>query len=249
VDAQGLVLGARLTGCRVVYVTPSHQCPTTVTMPLARRQELLSRAVRDDFVVIEDDHESELNFSGQPTPALKSLDTQGRVIYLGSLSKTLAHGLRLGYVVAPAALIRELRALRRLVMRHVPTNNQQVAASFIAHGHQEAFVRRLNLAYRERAQALRAALAQHARGLKPVSAQGGSALWCSAAPGIDTRELAARLYRQGVVVEPGDVFFAGTRLPQHHLRIGYSSIPAERIDAGVRLIARELRAMAAARPS
>jgi GntR family transcriptional regulator/MocR family aminotransferase len=249
VDTQGLVLGTRLTGCQVVYVTPSHQCPTTVTMPLARRQELLSRAERDDFVVIEDDHESELNFSGQPTPALKSLDAQGRVIYLGSLSKTLAHGLRLGYVVAPAALIRELRALRRLVMRHVPTNNQQVAASFIAHGHQEAFVRRLNLAYRERAQALRAALAQHARGLQPVSAQGGSALWCSATPGIDTRELAARLYRQGVVVEPGDVFFAGAPLPRHHLRIGYSSIPAERIDAGVRLIGRELKAMAAARAS
>jgi GntR family transcriptional regulator/MocR family aminotransferase len=247
VDAQGLVLGARLRGCQLVYVTPSHQCPTTVTMPLARRQELLAHAERDDFLVIEDDHESELNFSGQPTPALKSLDTQGRVIYLGSMSKTLAHGLRLGYVVAPAPLIRELRALRRLVMRHVPTNNQQVAASFIAHGHQEAFVRRLNLAYRERAQALRSALAQHARGMKPVSAQGGSALWCSAAPGIDMRELAARLYRQGVVVEPGDVFFAGTRVPRHHLRIGYSSIPVERIDAGVRLIARELKAMASAR--
>jgi GntR family transcriptional regulator / MocR family aminotransferase len=249
VDAQGLVLGSRLVGCQLVHVTPSHQCPTTVTMPLARRQELLARAERDDFVVIEDDHESELNFSGQPTPALKSLDIQGRVIYLGSMSKTLAHGLRLGYVVAPAALVRELRALRRLVMRHVPTNNQQVAASFIAHGHQEAFVRRLNLAYRERAQALRAALAQHARGLKPVSAQGGSALWCSAPPGVDTRELAARLYQQGVVIEPGDVFFAGARVPRHHLRIGYSSIPAERIDAGVRLIARELKAIAAARPS
>jgi GntR family transcriptional regulator/MocR family aminotransferase len=247
VDAQGLVLGARLAGCQLVYVTPSHQCPTTVTMPLARRQELLLRAERDDFIVIEDDHESELNFSGQPTPALKSLDTLGRVIYLGSLSKTLAHGLRLGYVVAPAPLIRELRALRRLVMRHVPTNNQQVAASFIAHGHQEAFVRRLNLAYRDRALALRTALSQHARGLKPVSAMGGSALWCSAAPGTDTRELAARLYRQGVVVEPGDVFFSGARLPRHHLRIGYSSIPAERIDAGVRLIARELNAMTSAR--
>ena len=247
VDEQGLVLGPRLTGCQYVYVTPSHQCPTTVTMPLARRQELLARAERDDFVVIEDDHESELNFSGHPTPALKSLDSHGRVLYLGSLSKTLAHGLRLGYVVAPAALIRELRALRRLVMRHVPTNNQQVAASFIAHGHQEAFVRRLNLAYRERAQALRAALAQHAPGLKPVSAQGGSALWCSAAPGIDTRELAAQLYRQGVVVEPGDVFYAGTRLPRHHLRIGYSSIPVGRIEAGARLIARELKTMARAR--
>lgn len=94
-----------------------------------------------------------------------------------------------------------------------------------------------------------AVVSEHLRGLKPVSAQGGSALWCSAAPGIDTRELAARLYRQGVVVEPGDVFFAGVRVPRHHLRIGYSSIPAERIEAGVRLIARELKAMAAARTS
>jgi GntR family transcriptional regulator/MocR family aminotransferase len=242
VDDQGLVLGANLSECRYVFVTPSHQCPTTVTMPLQRRLELLARAARDDFVVIEDDHESELNFSGQPTPALKSLDTQARVIYIGSLSKTLAHGLRLGYVVAPAELIRELRALRRLVMRHVATNNQQAAASFIGHGHQEAFVRRLNIAYRDRAQALRAALARHAPGLVPVPAHGGSALWVSAAKGIDTRTLAARLYRQGVVVEPGDVFFQGTRPPRHHLRIGYSSIAVDRIEAGARIIGLELRA-------
>jgi GntR family transcriptional regulator/MocR family aminotransferase len=215
-------------------------------MPLQRRLDLLARAGRDDFVVIEDDHESELNFSGQPTPALKSLDSQGRVIYLGSLSKTLAHGLRLGYVVAPAELIRELRALRRLAMRHVPTNNQQAAASFIGHGHQEAFVRRLNVAYRDRAQALRAALALHAPGLTPVSAHGGSALWVSASRGTDTRALTARLYQYGVVVEPGDVFFASARPPRHHLRLGYSSIPAERIEAGVRVIGRELAAMAGA---
>lgn len=249
VDEHGLVLGARLKGCQYVYVTPSHQCPTTVTMQLERRQELLARAERDDFVVIEDDHESELNFSGHPTPALKSLDTQGRVLYLGSLSKTLAHGLRLGYVVAPVELVRELRALRRLVMRHAPTNNQQVAASFIAHGHQEAFVRRLNVAYRERAERLRAALAQHAPALRPMAAQGGSALWCSAHHGIDTRDLASRLYQHGVVVEPGDIFFAGARVPRHHLRIGYSSIPADRIDAGVRLIGAELRAVARANAS
>jgi GntR family transcriptional regulator / MocR family aminotransferase len=246
VDEQGLVIGAKLSGCAYVYVTPSHQCPTTVTMPLERRVELLARAERDDFVVIEDDHESELNFSGQPTPALKSLDTGSRVIYLGSLSKTLAHGLRLGYVVAPKELIVELRALRRLMMRHVPTNNQQVAAAFIRHGHQEAFVRRLNLAYRERAQALRAALARHAPGLEPVSAQGGSALWLRAqGPRIDTRELALRLHPQGVVVEPGDVFFAAKRPPRHHLRIGYSSIGVDRIEAGVKIMARELAAMAA----
>jgi GntR family transcriptional regulator/MocR family aminotransferase len=241
VDDQGLVMGSTLSECRYVYVTPSHQCPTTVTMPLQRRLELLARAERDDFIVIEDDHESELNFSGMPTPSLKSLDTQSRVIYLGSLSKTLAHGLRLGYVVAPAELVRELRALRRLMMRHVPTNNQQVAASFIAHGHQEAFVRRLNVAYRERAQALLAALGKHAPGLQPVSAQGGSALWLSAPKTVDTRELAQRLFAHGVIVEPGDVFFSGARPPRQHLRIGYSSISVERIEAGVRVIADELK--------
>jgi GntR family transcriptional regulator / MocR family aminotransferase len=251
VDEQGLVVGSALTGCHYVYVTPSHQCPTTVTMPLARRLDLLARAERDDFVVIEDDHESELNFSGQPTPALKSLDTKSRVIYLGSLSKTLAHGLRLGYVVAPADLIRELRALRRLMLRHVPTNNQQAAASFIAHGHHEAFVRRLNLAYRERARVLRQALELHAPALRPMAAQGGSALWVTAPAGVDTRDLAQGLYLDGVVVEPGDVFFANTRAPRRHMRIGYSSIPADQVEAGVRLIARGLARLdaAAGRPA
>jgi GntR family transcriptional regulator / MocR family aminotransferase len=244
VDAEGLMPGAALSACELVYTTPSHQCPTTVTMPLERRLQLLARAERDDFIVIEDDHESELNFSGQPTPALKSLDASAQVVYIGSLSKTLAHGLRIGYVVAPAELIRELRALRRLVMRHVPTNNQQAAASFIAHGHQEAFVRRLNVAYRERARQLRASLAEHAPMLAPVPGKGGSALWVTAPAAVNTRELAERLYQRGVIIEPGDVFFAGTRPPSHHMRVGYSSIALERIDPGVRAIAEELtRAM------
>ena len=240
VDAAGLTLGAALSRCDYVYVTPSHQCPTTVTLPLARRHALLERAARDDFIVIEDDHESELNFSGQPTPALKSLDTGQRVLYLGSLSKTLAHGLRLGFVVAPAELIRELRALRRLMLRHIAGNNQQAAASFIAHGHHEAYLHRLNSVYRDRAAALRAALGRHAPTLAAAPAQGGSALWASAPRHVDTRRLAERLYRQGVVVEPGDVFYPGSTPPRNRLRIGYSSIALERIDEGVKLIAREL---------
>ena len=236
VDAQGLVPGAALSRCDYVYVTPSHQCATTVTMPLERRQELLAMAHRDDFVVIEDDHESELNFSGKPTAALKSLDNSKRVIYQGSLSKTLAHGLRLGYVVAPAVLVRELRALRRLVMRHVATNNQQVAASFIAHGHHEAYVRKLNLAYRERSRAVHEALRRHAPTLVAVTARGGSAVWVSGAPTLDGRALAGALYRLGVVVEPGDVFYAAPRQHHNQLRIGYSSIALDRIDAGIRLL-------------
>jgi GntR family transcriptional regulator / MocR family aminotransferase len=239
VDADGLVPGPALARCDYVYVTPSHQCPTTVTMSLARRQALLARAERDDFIVIEDDHESELNFSDHPTPALKSLDTAGRVLYVGSLSKTLAHGLRLGFVVAPAELVRELRALRRLMMRHVCTNNQRAAASFIAHGFQEAHVRRLNAAYRERARALRWALSAHAPGFDAVPAQGGSALWVRGPAGLDAGRLAAQLHGLGVVIEPGEVFYPAGKAPLNHLRMGYSSIPVAQIEAGVRLVARE----------
>ncbi len=241
VDDEGLVCGPDLAQCDYVFVTPSHQCPTTVTMSLNRRETLLRYAQQHDFIVLEDDHESELNFSGKPTPALKSLDTAQRVIYMGSLSKTLAHGLRLGFVVASPELIRELRALRRLVMRHVPTNNQYAAASFVGHGHHEAFIHRLNAVYRSRATALRTALTAHAPELVQVPSHGGSALWVEGPAGLDTRALTRSLYAKGVVIEPGDVFFWGDERPTRYMRLGYSSIPETRIDSGVRLLAEELR--------
>ena len=243
VDADGLVPGPALVPCNYVYLTPSHQCPTTVTMSMERRMAVLEQARAHDIVLLEDDHESELNFAGRPTPALKSLDADGRVLYLGSLSKTLAHGLRLGYLVAPAPLVRELRAMRRLMTRHVSTNNQQAAASFIAHGFHDAYVRRLNAAYKERSRVLIAALAQHAPSLQPMPTLGGSALWVQGPQGLDTDALATRLLARGVVIEPGAVFYADAAQVCKRMRIGYSSIAADRIDAGVRLIAAELMDM------
>ena len=242
VDDGGLVVGSALARCRTVYVTPSHQCPTTVTMPIDRRLALLARAQASDIVVIEDDHESELNHAGNPTPALKSLDTGDRVIYIGSLSKTLAHGLRLGYVVGPSPLIAELRALRRLMLRHPSTNNAFAAAVFIRHGHHEAFMRRLNRAYRERAGALREALDRHLPECRYRQANGGSALWVSLPASVDSTALAQRALAAGVVIEPGDVFFARRSNAPPYVRLGYSSIDARRIEAGVRELAKLLPA-------
>ena len=241
VDEQGLVMNHKVSGCDYVYVTPSHQCPTTVTLSPQRRIELLERARLDDFVVIEDDHESELNFSSHPTPALKSADSQQRVIYLGSLSKTLAHGLRLGYIVASAPLIKELRALRRLVMRHIPYNNQQAAANFIAHGFHEAHVRNLIETYRERATVLRKALGTFAPQLQLRASRGGSALWASGPEGLDTTLLAKDLYRHGVVVEPGAIFHPDPHAPCAAMRVGYSSIAKDHIEAGVKVLALVLK--------
>lgn len=241
VDSEGLVVNGVMASCRYVYVTPSHQCPTTVTMSLARRQKLLEQAEKHDVVLIEDDHESELNFCGAPTPALRSLDNSGRVIYVGSLSKTLAHGLRIGYVVAPPELIVELRAMRRLMLRHPPTNNEHTAALFIAHRFHETFMRRLNVAYRERSQALRDALQRHVPGCNLAHAEGGSALWVEMPRSVDTRALATAALTRGVVIEPGGVFFASSRPARHFMRVGYSSIPVERIEDGVRQLAAALQ--------
>lgn len=244
VDHDGLIPNGKVTPCDYVFVTPSHQCPTTVTLSLPRRNALLEMASQHDFVVIEDDHESELNFSSRPTPALKSLDTQERVIYLGSLSKTLAHGLRLGFIVAPVPLIKELRALRRLMMRHIPSNNQQVAALFVAHGFHEAHVRNLVKTYRERSLVLKNALTRYAPELQFTPAKGGSALWVTGPDGLDTKLLAADLYRAGVVIEPGTYFYPRRRGVCASMRVGYSSIPVSQIEPGIQLFAKHLNRLA-----
>ena len=96
VDTHGLVLGEALDDVNLVYTTPSHQFPTTVTMPLERRMGLLKKASEKNFIIIEDDYEFETNYVNEPCPALKSLDDDGRVIYVGSLSKTLFPGLAPG---------------------------------------------------------------------------------------------------------------------------------------------------------
>jgi GntR family transcriptional regulator/MocR family aminotransferase len=239
IDADGLIPSRAMAQCAYVFVTPSHQCPTTVTMSLKRRQEILELARKRDMVLLEDDHESELNFSGRPLPALKSLDHDGRVIYLGSLSKTLVHSLRIGYIVAPAELIRELRALRRLIMRHEPTNISYTASLFIAHGHHDAFIRKLNVTYRERREILTSAFSKYLPEFQMMPSQGGSGAWIKGPDGFNSQSFAENCTARGVLIEPGDIFFSKTsNRSQSHFRLGYSAIHGSLIDAGVQEISR-----------
>ena len=160
VDEEGLPPDG-LAKADLVFTTPSHHYPTTVAMPIDRQKALLKAAAAQDFVVVEDDYEFETNYGGQPLPALKSLDRDGRVIHIGSFSKYIAPGLRIGYIVAAADFIREARLLRRLVLRHPPANNQRTLALFIAGGYYDALVQRLQRSYRERWEAMTAALEAH----------------------------------------------------------------------------------------
>ena len=236
-DAKGLDASARLSACDYVYVMPSHQNPTTVTMTLERRERLLRAAADRDFVIIEDDYESELTFDGEATPAIKSLDRDGRVIYIGSLSKTLAPGLRVGFLVGPSELIAEARAMRRLMLRHPPTNNQRAVALFLSLGHHDALIRKLVQAYRVRAQVLTSALGQHLPQVTFAPPRGGSAVWASAPAGTNMTLATRHAAKRGVLIDPGDVFFRAGRPPMQHFRLGYSSIASQRIDEGIRLLA------------
>ncbi|MBS0448310.1 MAG: PLP-dependent aminotransferase family protein [Proteobacteria bacterium] len=246
VDADGLVVDA-LPALDYLFVTPSHQSPTTVTLGLERRRWLLRKAELQDFVIVEDDYEAENLYEGAPMPALKSLDKNGRVIYVGSVSKSLSPVLRLGYIVAPAPLIRELRVLRHAMVRHPSAFLQHAYALFLSLGHHESHARRVNQAMQERlglaARALRELLPDFGFTLP----QGGASIWVRAPAWVDGGELALMARGRGVLIEAGDVFFAQPPYPCPYFRLRLSSIAAAQIPAGIRALAQAVADLADAR--
>ena len=246
VDDDGLVVDA-MPAVDYVFVTPSHQSPTTATLSLERRQWLLRKAELSDFVIVEDDYEAENLYAGAPMPALKSLDKSGRVVYVGSVSKSLSPALRLGYIVAPRALIAELRAVRHAMLRHPSAFLQHAYALFLSLGHHESHARRVNLAMRERLARAAAALRAEMPDASFTVPQGGASLWVRAPDWVDATELAATARARGVLIEPGDVFFARPPYPCPFFRLRLSSIPASEIPAGIRVLGLALDDLALAR--
>lgn len=243
VDQDGLPPEAIPPDTDVIFTTPSHQCPTNATMPMARRRELLARAREMDAIIVEDDYEFETSFLRPPSPALKSLDADGRVIYVGSFSKSLFPGLRLGYLVGSEPFIREARALRASVLRHPPGHIQRTASYFLSLGHYDALVRRMGNVLHERRTKMEEAIAKYDLQIAGQGAHGGSSFWMRAPEGIDAKQLAARARTRGVLIEPGHSFFNGEEQPRNFYRLGYSSIPSSRIPDGLQALASEIEAM------
>lgn len=245
IDAQGLVANEQLDPCDMVFCTPSHQAPTGVTMPVYRRMALLERACTQDFVVIEDDYESEHNFLGGNHPALKSFDSMGRVIYLGSLTKNLLPGVRLGFIVADEELIQELRALRRYMYRHPPLNNQRTMALFLSLGYYDEHAGRLRDALARKWRLITQAMHVHLPEFNYTGMPGGSSIWVQGPAGFDAWALQRKAARHGVLLEPGDIHFTGAQTSSAFFRLGFGAITDSLIEPGIRTLAEAWRDLAA----
>jgi GntR family transcriptional regulator / MocR family aminotransferase len=239
VDQSGLVPpdpNIGLNGVDALYLTPSHHHPTNVTLSAARRQELLRQAKASGTILIEDDYDSEFRYRGSPTPALKALDNTGQVVYLGTFSKFLAPGLRMGYIVADPVLIKELREHRRYVLRHPPGHLARAMALFVESGEYHRTVRRQRRELQRRWEAINEAVETHL-GWATDPPPGGVSLWLTGPPDLDCRALRISAAERGLIIERGDIFFLGDTPPRNHLRLGFSAIALEKIEPGVRLLA------------
>ncbi len=234
VDEHGMVINSRLNPAQVIYVTPSHQVPTAVTMPTDRRTALLNKAQTLDQVIIEDDFVHESNYLGQPHPALRGMDKDNRVVYVSALPKVLAPGLRIGFIVAAAPLIRAARNLRQQVIGRPSLINQRTAAYFLSLGHYDSFMARLQQEMQARWHALRDALNHYRpKSIVTIPNQGGTVISVRGPEDIDVDLLVGEAAKRGILIEPDTHYYAHPESSRKCFRMGVSSIPQDHIREGV----------------
>jgi GntR family transcriptional regulator / MocR family aminotransferase len=245
VDRHGIDVGAlsalaRRKRVRLIYVTPHHQYPTTVMLSQARRLELLDLARRERIAILEDDYDQEFHYDGRPVLPLASSDPHGSVIYVGTLAKILAPGLRLGFVVAQAPLLARMAVERTLVDRQGDAILECAVAELLEDGEIQRHVRRTRRIYHQRRDDMCRAVDEHFAGvLSYQRPAGGLALWTQVAPRVDLDLWQKRAMQKGVYFQIGRQFtFDGSAPP--FARFGYAMVDERELALAVRRLSQAL---------
>ncbi|WP_223638684.1 PLP-dependent aminotransferase family protein [Corallococcus sp. EGB] len=245
VDGEGLDVSAglaRAPRARVALVAPSHQYPLGVTLSLSRRMALLQWAERTRAWILEDDYDSEFRHRGRPLTALQGLDEAGCVVYVGTFSKSMFPGLRLGFLVAPPSLVDVFCAARAAAPSPASTLEQAALAAFLADGHFARHLRRMRAAYRERGEALLDALRADCSGvLVPRPCDTGMQLRASLAAPLSDLRVRDEAARRGVEVAALSDYFLGRRR-ESGLVFGFGGVRPDALREGTRILARALEA-------
>ncbi|MES2902529.1 MAG: PLP-dependent aminotransferase family protein [Pseudomonadota bacterium] len=251
VDEQGMdvAYGASCyPDARMVFSTPSHQLPLGVTMSLQRRLELLRWAAASKAWIIEDDYDSEYRYNGPPLASLQSLDSAGCTVYVGTMSKVLFPGLRLGYIVAPPALVEPVVRAKAVLDRHNAIVPQMVLADFMAEGHFGRHIRRTRQAYGERREALLSGIERHLAGeLRCGPTDTGLDLCVFLRRRLDDEAVAQAALARGLELRPLSYYASRVATPEcavdPGLLLGFAAVTPVEIASAVKLLAKVLRAM------
>ncbi len=235
-NVDSITATSNLESVRVVCVTPSHQFPLGVTMSLKRRRTLLAWARQSQAWIVEDDYDCEFRYQAKPLPCLHALDPDGRVIYVGSFSKTLFPALRLGFLIVPSDLVEGFARARIASDVHPPVFEQIVLAEFMRAGHYERHLRRMQAVYAERLDALRRAIEHSGAPLKLRPVRSGLHAVADL-EGVDAESVYREAIARNLELMPLSAYYFGDQPPQNALVLGFGSVPPPVLHAGVSQLA------------
>jgi 2-aminoadipate transaminase len=242
-DAQGIDvadLTAKAAGARFLYVLPNFQNPTGNSMSEARRAALSAEAKRLNLPIVEDNPYGDLWFDAPPPAPLTARNPEG-CIYMGSFSKTLAPGLRLGYLVAPKALYPKLLQAKQAADLQTPSFNQRMVAEVLKDGFIDRHVPTIRALYKAQRDAMLAALEKNlaGTGVQWNTPEGGMFLWVKLPQGMNAVDMLPKAVERNVAYVPGAAFYSGS--PQHNtLRLSFVTASVEQINEGIAALAQVL---------
>jgi GntR family transcriptional regulator/MocR family aminotransferase len=226
---------------RLIYTIPTFQNPSGTSMSGTRRRALLELAERYGVPIVEDDFAGDLRYEGRTQPAIKALDRTGTIIYVGTFSKLLQPGLRVGYVVADGPVLDRLAQIKRTHDLTTSPLMQLVVDRFVTLGRYQAHLRRTTRLYRQRRDAMLSALGEHLPAATVSPVHGGLFTWVQLPQGVSTRQLLPAALERGVEYAPGDQFFADPADGERHLRLNFVTHPPADIHRGVARLADAVR--------
>lgn len=227
---------------KMIYTIPTFQNPTGVTMSLEKRKKLIELANKYDVLVLEDNPYGDLRFSGEDVATLKSLDTEGRVIYAGSFSKILSPGMRLGYIIANEELVTKIEILKQVNDVHTPVLTQLMCVEFMKKYDIDKYIAKNRELYRKKCECMLSAMEKYFPEGKVnwTVPEGGIFLWCECPEISDISVVVNKALEKKVAIVPGSNFAVDMSAPSNKFRLNYSSATLEKIEEGIKRLGQAL---------